>query len=386
MPPTTIDRMQLMAVRVARAVAATVEYVCPCCWPQRDADSSQMHALRSPLVEAEPLSSRLTTSDQSEVRLINAVLQSILPLIRLQISRQLIMASDAGGIPIGQPDQPPLFRCFLRPPAGASSTSLQPEDVIETLRLHVLTARIRNMVARSVSVRRWVAPDRAQPRHRLAIVRLQRAFRRSFGGRTVTQPPPPMPGVLRHAPSVSTNQKLCVDLQARIFLEVACDNDDAAVPNLEIGLERAEGLPTCLPEGISSAQAVLRHLHLEAGLRVWWDMLNLTLDVAFTSTPTVDWDLDLAVGGVTVPNWIEANVFQRVVSLVLRGFGPRNPLRIELQSDEMRESLGVQHLLHSDRDDAQAARVGAPQAERPLASRSPRSASSQSAAQSGAAS
>ena len=340
---------ELAAGRIARAWAALLQCICPSCCPMFDTSDDTQRQLRAPLVTAASASVPRTMplappSGQNEVRLINAILQSILPLVRLQISRELVIASARGGIPVGKPGQPPLFNIILRPPAQSTLTCLQPEDVIENLRVHVLTAHLRNMVARTVSVRRWLNPSRAQPRHKHAVVRLQRAFRRSAGAKELEQNL--LHGALAHATS-STNQKLCIDLQARIYLEIACDGA-GGVPNVEVVALRGEGLPECIPPDFTPAQAVLRHFDLEAGLRVWWDMLSLKLDVAFMSPPRIHWDLNLAVGGVTLPNQLDG-VLRHVVSLFLGGIGPHNPLHFELSQD-VRENFGLQHMLTRNLD------------------------------------
>ena len=72
----------------------------------------------------------------------------------------------------------------------------------------------------------------------------------------------------------------------------------------------------------------VKDLHLRCDLRVWLDMAGGEVRLAFAREPQIDWDLEVKVLGLELPDSIEDGLVPYAIKKVLGTFSPENPIQV----------------------------------------------------------
>ena len=72
----------------------------------------------------------------------------------------------------------------------------------------------------------------------------------------------------------------------------------------------------------------VKDLHVRCDLRLWLDMAGGEVRLAFAREPQIDWDLEVKVLGLELPDSIEDGLVPYAIKKVLGTFSPENPIQV----------------------------------------------------------
>ena len=79
-----------------------------------------------------------------------------------------------------------------------------------------------------------------------------------------------------------------------------------------------------------AATLELRHVRVHARLLLLWDLTRSKLAVSFLEMPTLEWDVELALGCLELPDIIEDRLLPWAIARQLGTINADNPIQIDL--------------------------------------------------------
>mmetsp|Transcript_24110 Transcript_24110/g.50576 ORF Transcript_24110/g.50576 Transcript_24110/m.50576 type:complete len:258 (+) Transcript_24110:322-1095(+) len=74
----------------------------------------------------------------------------------------------------------------------------------------------------------------------------------------------------------------------------------------------------------------VKNMRICARLRVWWNLLHSRLKIAFLAEPKVEWDVELKVLGIDLPDLLEDKLLPWVVQKYLKRITIEDPITIDV--------------------------------------------------------
>lgn len=74
---------------------------------------------------------------------------------------------------------------------------------------------------------------------------------------------------------------------------------------------------------------------LSRQVHIIWDLYEQKLLIGFIDEPKINWDIEMRIGIVHLPDWLEDTLPAWIVAKVLKGHTPDNPLRIDFDFAEV---------------------------------------------------
>ncbi|KAL1526353.1 hypothetical protein AB1Y20_015067 [Prymnesium parvum] len=277
---------------------------CHCC-----RDDERSAALRAPLLplSSAPTPPASTPGEASAVDFFNAITAGFLPSVRLSIARKLLEFNRNGGLRL------PAGYVFTVRRRSLSAAALHPSEVVDTLRVELLHVKVAQKVGRVLAARGFTPAARASAHEQRAAHTIQRLFRRALACRRWVAA-----ATMARGSAQQRLQSVRIEAEALIMLDFFHDTVDFHVGPLNPR--------SCAP----SASLELKTLHLRARLRLLWDLPRSKLLVSFLEAPDVQFNLELELGGLQLPDMIEDRLLPWAIARQLAARNSDNPIEFDL--------------------------------------------------------
>ena len=272
-----------------------------CCRPS---DGERLQSLSVPLLPVREGGEQ----EASAVEAFNALMAGVLPSVRLSIARKLLELHKKGGVRL------PAGYAFNVRRRSAPSAEIGPSEVIDTLRVELLSVRVAQKKRRVVVARARPSAQRASSAEMKAATSIQHLYRQNLARRRWTSATAAMVGRPLHLGV----HHVRLEVDALILLEFFHDTVD-----FRLGPRSSRA---CAP----SATLELKTVRMRARLLLVWDLPRSSLQVSFLETPDVRFNLEIALGCVELPNLIENQLLPWAVARQLAARDINHPIEIDL--------------------------------------------------------